>query len=129
MDRLERMIEDHLELVLIVAILALLIVPILGISLVYNLREEYVLITVVDKARGSANSGSDYLVWTERPKPFTGDPEVFKVDDAPWYGHWRASDVYGQIEIGHQYLARVIGYRWPFLSQYRNIIEVTEWEQ
>lgn len=126
MGRLERAVEDHLELVLIVVILALLIVPVLGTSAIYNLREEYVLITVVDKARGSQVSGSDYLVWTECPKPFTANPEVFKVDDAPWYGRWRASDVYGQIEIGHQHDARIIGYRWPFLSEYRNIIAVTE---
>jgi len=100
-------------------VLVLLIVGgTLGAHIVYNVRAETLTITVQEKSRGAEESGSDYLVWST-------DGEVFAVDDAFWYGHFRASDTYGQLQVGGTYAVRVIGYRLGFLSMYRNIIRVT----
>lgn len=35
-----------------------------------------------------------------------------------------SSDVYGELEIGNSYEVRVVGWRIPLLSWYRNIIDV-----
>ena len=119
---------DRLILAVCVVVILLLVGSCLAIGITYNLRSTHIIITVVDKSRGSQTSGSDYLVWTECPKPFTANPEVFEVDDAFWYGHFTASDVYGQIEVGGQYRVHVIGFRWPFMSMYRDIIAVSKVE-
>lgn len=117
---IDRLFDSEWGIVVLCAgLLALVLLPCLACSVFYNSRDESITIIVVDKSRGSENSGSDYLVWTK-------SSEVFKVDDALWYGHFRASDTYGQIKVASRYEVRVIGYRWPFLSQYRNIIAVTE---
>jgi len=57
-----------------------------------------------------------YLVWTEQN-------EVFEIADSVLFWRWNSSDVYGQIEPGKTYRLRVVGWRVPILSWYRNILE------
>jgi len=59
---------------------------------------------------------SKYLVFTET--------EVFEITDSFCYWRWNSSDLYGKIENGKTYDAMVAGWRIPFLSWYRNIIEM-----
>ena len=106
------------EVLSVVVPIALLIIGIC-IEVSYQTTRDTVAITVAEKSRGSEGSGSDYLVWST-------DGECFEVDDAFWYGHFRASDVYGQIEEGETYTVFVIGKRRPFLSDYRRIIRIEE---
>ena len=103
--------------VLLPVLVLLMIGGMIYLAASYQLRTDTLTITVADKSRGSEGSGSDYLVWTT-------DNEVFEVDDAFWYGHFRASDVYGQLDVGGTYRVFVIGIRRPFFSEYRRIIRI-----
>jgi hypothetical protein len=73
---------------------------------------EVITITVEDKERVENN----YLVWTK-------EGEVFEISDSLAYMRFNSSDFYGEIEVGETYNVLVSGWRIPFLSMYRNIIE------
>ena len=99
---------------------------ILAASIVFNgvlyFTEETVEILVTDKERIVENSEdrvtSKYLVFSEA--------EVFENTDSFLFFKWNSSDLQGQLTPGHMYRVRVYGFRVPFLSMYRNIIEVKE---
>lgn len=59
---------------------------------------------------------SKYLVFT--------DVETFENTDSFLSMKFNSSDIYGSIEKGQTCNATVNGYRIPFMSMYRNIIEV-----
>ena len=76
--------------------------------------------TVTDKERVVTGSGdstsSKYLVFT--------DKEVFENTDCMVLFKFNSSDIYGALDVGKKYRAKVYGWRIPFLSSYRNIISV-----
>ena len=76
--------------------------------------------TVSDKERITYKSGesikSKYLIFT--------DVETFECTDALMYWKFNSSDMYGKIERGKKYRFTVYGWRIPFFSSYRNIINV-----
>lgn len=82
--------------------------------------QETITITVTDTERIVTGSGetlsSKYLVFTET--------ETFENTDTLWFGKWNSSDLQGQLRPGKTYTVRVCGFRIPFLSSYRNIIEI-----
>jgi hypothetical protein len=55
---------------------------------------------------------------------FTEEGEVFENSDTFFYQKWNSSDIYGKLTVGNKYKATVYGWRIPFLSNYRNIIEI-----
>lgn len=77
---------------------------------------------VNDKDRVSYGSGDDlrhkYLIYT--------NTETFENTDALFHGKFNSSDIYGKIKIGKKYDAVVYGWRLPFFSAYRNIINIRE---
>lgn len=81
---------------------------------------ETVDIVVVDKDRITTGSGdsmsSKYLIFTEA--------ETFENTDSLTRWKFNSSDIQGQLRVGEAYQVEVYGYRIPFLSQYRNIVEV-----
>lgn len=84
----------------------------------YSTSEE-VTFTVTDKERvTNSNDSSTYLIFT--------DKGTFKNIDTIWYWKWNSSDLYGNIEKGKTYKAKVYGFRFGLLSWYENIVEVTE---
>lgn len=86
----------------------------------YGTRE-WVTVTVTDKERVTTRSGetitSVYLI-------FSGEGETFECSDNLFQGKFNSSDVYGKMERGGRYECLVNGCRIPFLSHYRNILEV-----
>lgn len=80
--------------------------------------DTYTTFTVNRMERVVTQDSSKYLVFT--------DSEVFENTDSLLYWKFNSSDVYGQLEIGKTYKARVYGWRIKFLSNYRNIIEIKE---
>jgi hypothetical protein len=60
---------------------------------------------------------SYYLVWSQAG-------EVFQVKDDLSFLTWNSSDRYGQLKEGLTVTAKVAGWRIPFLSWYRNVVEV-----
>jgi hypothetical protein len=64
------------------------------------------------------SSGGKYLIFT--------DNEVLENTDSLWYWKWNSSDFYNKIEAGKTYKFTVYGWRVPFMSWYRNIVEVEQ---
>ena len=93
----------------------LLISPIIAYS-----TDELVVFNVKDKERVVTGSGdsmtSKYLVYT--------DKGVYENTDTIWYWKWNSSDVYNDLEVGKTYQVKVYGFRIPFLSWYKNVVEV-----
>ncbi|MBB76556.1 MAG: hypothetical protein CMJ75_18785 [Planctomycetaceae bacterium] len=81
--------------------------------------QDTVTVKVTEKERITTGSGesitSKYLVFTET--------ETFENTDVLILGKFDSSDVQGSIQPGETYRLRVYGWRVPFLSWYRNIIE------
>lgn len=66
---------------------------------------------------GNNNSTtSKYLVFTEN--------EVFENTDSWTFLKFNSSDIQNKFELKKTYKVKVAGWRIPFLSMYRNIIEV-----
>jgi hypothetical protein len=78
------------------------------------------LVSVTGKENVVSAKDSRYLVFT--------DSETFQVDDSFLFWRFNSSDIYGQIREGQEYSCRVAGWRVPFLSMYRNILELRELE-
>lgn len=99
-----------------VIFLLLLIFP---VALYYTSGEE-IQITVTDKERITKSSGksveSKYLIFT--------DEEVFENVDAMTFFKFNSSDIQGHLHQDSTYNVKVVGWRVPFLSMYRNIIKV-----
>ncbi len=103
------------------ALYLLLFVPIIGFILFYNYgTDEIIKCTLDSKERIVEKSGegtsSKYLVFCEE--------EVLENTDSFWYLKYSSSDVYRDLKEGQVYDLRVYGWRIPFFSQYRNIIEI-----
>jgi len=105
----------------IVWIVALLvIVPLVGLVIFDingNFNDQIIESAVVNEKLVKANSsGSTYLIFT--------DKGVFANEDNIFRGKWNSSDVYAEITVGQTYNFEVVGYRIPFMSRYKNILEV-----
>jgi hypothetical protein len=84
----------------------------------YISTEEDVSFIVVDKERVTEKETSKYLIFTEN--------ETFENVDSLFYLKYNSSDLYGKIIIGNKYCAKVVGYRYPLLSLYRNIVKIND---
>ena len=107
-----------MDKVVIVVIVILLLASVwMGINC-YRSTSDDVTITVKSKERvtGRGSDDSYYLVWTYG--------ETLCVKDSLSFTTWNASDTYGQLEIGKTYNVKVAGWRIPFFSMYRNVVQV-----
>lgn len=104
-----------------IAILLLLVaIVILTFGFPYWTADETIG-TVTGKERVTTGSGenlsSKYLVFTQG--------ETFENTDCLARGKWNSSDLQGRIQEGQRYRFVVYGWRVPFLSYYRNIVQAT----
>jgi hypothetical protein len=99
----------------IIALFLLLFVIAASIGLWWN-SVQIVEARVTDKERVVSGESSKWLVYTEG--------EVFKNTDAPLFGKWDSGDFQGRLKLGQTYRLTVVGWRIPFFSAYRNIIDV-----
>lgn len=84
------------------------------------LHQETVVDTVVRSERVTNGESSKYLVFGER--------EVYQNTDNLPLRKFNSSDFYRDIEVGKTYRLKVIGWRIPFFSLYRNIVGFEEIE-
>lgn len=94
----------------------LYIIYILSEAIVNWISYESYAITIKSKERILHKNKSYYLIFTSE--------EVFKNTDAWYFGKFKSSDIYRDLEVGKSYLIKVSGYRVPMFSEYRNIIKV-----
>lgn len=92
----------------------------LGPIAAYYSSEETIEITINDKERITTGSGehisSKFIVY--------GENEVFENTDSWLYLKFNSSDVQNKINVGETYKVKVVGWRVPFISWYRNIVTV-----
>jgi hypothetical protein len=81
----------------------------------YNERDT--ICTVIDKDRGENQGG--YRIYTEQCG-------VLEDTDSLWRGKFNSADVWQQIQPGHAYQMKIVGWRFGFLSHFPNILEVQE---
>ena len=84
------------------------------VVLVYS-SVEYETIKIKDKER---TERSGYLIFTQN--------EIFKNGDDLWFMKFDSSDIYNELEVGKTYRVKVNWFRVPFLSYYRNILELND---
>ena len=107
------------------SIIGFILIALIGVivySVAYYSSVESVIIKVTDKERITESTGdeggvtSKYLVFTET--------ETFENTDAFIFGKWNSSDIQGRLRKDSTYTVKVVGWRIPFFSSYRNIIEI-----
>lgn len=95
-----------------------LVLTSIPVVLTYASEETVSKVRVTGKERVTQNtaegSSSKYLIFTDR--------EVFENTDTILFLKFNSSDIYGAIQPDHTCEFRVVGWRVPFLSWYRNII-------
>ena len=110
---------------LIGGIVALIVTIIIG-TVTINIKTRttvtdiYVGFERVVKSDGDGRTTSKWLMIFEN--------EVFENTDTLLYGKFDSSDMLRKLKPGKKYKLDVYGFRIPFLSSYRNIIEVKEYE-
>lgn len=86
----------------------------------YYQTEEILTITVTDKERIVESNGestsSKYLIFTTE--------ETFENTDLLFKAKFNSSDLQGKLMEDSTYTVEVIGWRVPFLSMYRNIVNI-----
>ena len=104
-------------------IITLFTIGVIGVithSVFYYSSVEEITITVTDKERIIETNGdqttSKYLVFC--------NGETFENQDEFFMGKWNSSDIQGKLKNDTTYNVKVIGWRLPFFSMYRNIISI-----
>lgn len=91
-----------------------------GYPVLYYISAETIEITVNDRERITTGSGdnldSKFLIYCEG--------EVLENTDNLWYLKFKSSDLQNKLKIGETYKVKVAGWRIPFFSWYRNVIEI-----
>ena len=90
------------------------VLPLCSIGINYS-DPHWETITVTEKTVGIGQSRS-YLIYSTY--------SVYEIQDLYLVGFVTSSDVYSSIKPGETYRVKVMGKRIPFLSAYKNIVEV-----
>ena len=87
-------------------------------SMFYRQTATEIIVTIKDKEAitNSEGGSSGYRIFCEE--------EVLSNQDSVLFGKWDSSDIYKDMEEGKKYKVKVSGWRIPFLSSYRNIVEI-----
>jgi len=100
-------------------LIGVLILIFVGYGIAYYNSVERILITVKDKEQIVSGYGKDmsskFIIYSEN--------EVFENTDEIIFSKFNSADFQNNIEIGKTYQVKVIGWRIPILSSYRNIIK------
>ena len=104
----------------IIIVLFIILIPVfIIVNINYYNSEQTITAKVIDKERISQGSGENlhhtYLIHT--------DKEVFSNEDVMLRGKFNSSDIQGQLHVDSTYTFKVLGWRIPVLSMYRNIVE------
>jgi hypothetical protein len=106
----------------------IIIVIMLILSIIFNVvrlnHSEIIIIKVTGTERITETSGSGkdlsvtskYLVFTEN--------ETFENIDETFAGKWNSSDFQGRFAKDSTYKVKVVGWRIPMTSTYRNIVQI-----
>lgn len=112
----------------VLAVICISIISVVTIGVVqwYTVRS-HVTVTVTDKERvcsGGENNTCKYLVYTDHTTLAVYDSFFAKGRqfDGRKMSRYASSDFYGAVRPCHKYDFVVYGKRWPFFSNYQNIV-------
>jgi len=112
MKKLKQKVKYVLYFVILLTIL-------ISYPVAYYISSENITITVKDKERITTGSGenisSKFIIYTEN--------EVFENCDTWLFLKFNSSDFQNKFEKGKTYNVNVAGWRIPFFSTYRNIVD------
>ena len=100
--------------ILLIIVIAVLLIT-YPVSYAFTSGEE--TITVKDKWVKYHGSDAKYLVSSE-------DGQVFEITDSIIRWRFDSSNLYADIDVGNSYDISYQGWRFAFMSDYKNIIEV-----
>lgn len=115
--------EAILGLIMAIIILIAVIISIIITVNFYQTDNTYV-VTVTDKVVKNSDDSGKYLIYTTVND--TGEVRVFENTDLFWGGKWNSSDIQASIQIGKTYKFKTLGWRWPRMSWYEDIVEYRE---
>lgn len=109
-------------------IIFLIIVVIVGgifVSCSANFNDAKYDVIVTGKENINRGDNGYYLIYC---KDDDGNYYEFKNEDTLMRGKFNSSRFYNQIEVGERYEFTVVGWRFPLLSWYQNIIDFKKLE-
>lgn len=96
-----------------------------GAAIIFEYKtQDTIKITVTDKTSVVKSEETDNGYKTYTVYRIYSEQEVFELKDQLAFLKFNSSDIYAKIQIGQTYTFKVSGIRIPYLSIYRNIIEV-----
>jgi hypothetical protein len=109
----------NIIILIVIGVLFMIIFNVLRLN-----HSEIITIKVTGTERITETSGSGkdlsvtskYLVFTEN--------ETFENTDETFVGKWNSSDFQGKFAKDSTYKVKVVGWRIPFASTYRNIVQI-----
>ena len=108
--------QGEILAIIIVTLVVLLIIGVFGYSLMYSLTTGAETITIKEKWVKYQDEDAKYLISS------TND-QVFQITDT--FIKWRfdSSNLYARLNEGQTCKIKTQGWRLPFLSDYKNILE------
>lgn len=108
-----------------VVLIAIVIIAAICVSCAANFNDTTYEVTVTNKENINRGNNGYYLVYCEDD---SGNYYEFKNEDTLIRGKVDSSRYYNKIEVGERYRFKVVGFRFPLLSWYQNIIEMEKLE-
>lgn len=100
----------------------ILLIAIVAYPVIYVSSVETTTITVEEKERITTGSGesisSKFIIYT--------NGEVMENTDSWLFMKFASADLQNELKVGESYTVKVVGWRVPFLSWYRNIIAIED---
>ena len=114
LERTHENFDQRLSISCIGVLLLAAVVGLVSYNVAYRMSQNETVATVT-RLEAVPGKNSKYLVFTET--------EVFECTDSFVFWKFDSSDVYGKIHVGKTYQFQTAGWRVPFLSMYRNVLD------
>jgi len=105
-------------IIIFFAIIILIILVGIGYSLGYALTIGEETITIKEKWVKYSGEDAKYLISST-------NEQVFQITDTIIKWRWDSSNLYAQLDEGDTCILKTQGWRFPFFSDYKNILEVS----
>lgn len=113
-------IEDFMGIaaILFTLFICLLVVGLIAYSMIYAITTGEETITIKDKWEKYSGGDAKYLLSTT-------NGQVFQITDTVVKWRFDSSNLYARIDVGDTCKIQTQGWRFPLLSDYKNILEAS----
>lgn len=99
----------------VIAAAVVVVVLFVAVCITSYAKTSYVNLTIDNKESVGTSNGHEYRIYTSQG--------TFKVGDSWVHPRWNSADVYAKLEKNTAYRCKVYGWRIPFFSTFKNILE------